>query len=187
MKIAVVGTGYVGLVTGTCFAETGINVICVDVDSEKIEKLKAGVVPIYESGLAVMIKRNADKGRLRFTTDIKEGIDGSEAIFIAVGTPPGEDGSADLQHVLKVAGDIGSVIKEYIVVVIKSTVPVGTSEKVRKTIAAELAKRKSGITFDMASNPEFLKEGSAVEDFLKPERIVIGTSTEKAAGIMRKL
>lgn len=187
MKIAVVGTGYVGLVTGTCFAETGINVTCVDVDSEKIERLKAGVVPIYEAGLAVMIKRNAEKGRLRFTTDIKEGIDGSEAIFIAVGTPPGEDGSADLQHVLKVAGDIGSVIKEYIVVVIKSTVPVGTSEKVRKTIAAELAKRKSGITFDMASNPEFLKEGSAVEDFLKPERIVIGTNTEKAAGIMRKL
>jgi UDPglucose 6-dehydrogenase len=187
MKIAVVGTGYVGLVTGTCFAETGVNVTCVDVDKEKIEQLRSGVVPIYEPGLSVMIKRNTEKGRLRFTTDIREGIEGSEAIFIAVGTPPGEDGSADLQHVLKVASDIGKVIREYIVVVIKSTVPVGTSEKVRKTISNELISRKSETTFDMASNPEFLKEGSAVEDFLKPERIVIGTSNEKAAAIMRKL
>ena len=187
MKIAVIGTGYVGLVTGTCFAETGIHVTCVDIDSEKIKQLKAGIVPIYEPGLAVMIKRNVDKGRLEFVTDLITGIDGSEAVFIAVGTPPGEDGSADLQHVLQVASDIGKVIREYIVVVIKSTVPVGTSQRVEKTIADELLKRKADITFDMASNPEFLKEGSAVEDFLKPERIVIGTSREKAAAIMRKL
>jgi UDPglucose 6-dehydrogenase len=187
MKIAVVGTGYVGLVTGTCFSETGVNVTCVDVDSEKIKQLKEGSVPIYEPGLSVMIKRNLEKGRLQFTTDISDGIEGSEAIFIAVGTPPGEDGSADLQHVLQVASDIGRVISSYIVVVIKSTVPVGTSLKVQAVIKEELAKRKAGIQFDMASNPEFLKEGSAVEDFLKPERIVIGTSTEKAADIMRKL
>ena len=187
MKIAVVGTGYVGLVTGTCFSETGVNVTCVDVDEEKIRQLREGLVPIYEQGLGLMIKRNLEKGRLQFTTSIGEGIDCAEAIFIAVGTPPGEDGSADLQHVLQVASDIGRVISKYIVVVIKSTVPVGTSEKVRKVILEELVKRKVDVPFDMASNPEFLKEGSAVEDFLKPERIVIGTSTEKAADIMRKL
>jgi UDPglucose 6-dehydrogenase len=187
MKIAVVGTGYVGLVTGTCFAETGVNVTCVDVDSEKISQLKSGSVPIYEPGLALMIKRNAEKGRLLFTTDIKESIEGADAIFIAVGTPPGEDGSADLTHVLKVGSDIGKVISNYIVVVIKSTVPVGTSFRVGQAIKNELVLRNTNVPFDMASNPEFLKEGSAVEDFLKPERIVIGTSTEKAAEIMRKL
>lgn len=187
MKIAVVGTGYVGLVTGTCFAETGVNVTCVDVDSEKIEQLKGGSVPIYEPGLALMIKRNSEKGRLLFTTDIRESLEGADAIFIAVGTPPGEDGSADLTHVLKVGSDIGKVINSYLVVVIKSTVPVGTSTKVQQAIKKELALRNADISFDMASNPEFLKEGSAVEDFLKPERIVIGTSTEKAADIMRKL
>jgi UDPglucose 6-dehydrogenase len=187
MKIAVVGTGYVGLVTGTCFAETGVNVTCVDVDSEKIEQLKGGSVPIYEPGLALMIKRNVEKGRLLFTTDIKESIAGADAIFIAVGTPPGEDGSADLTHVLKVGSDIGKVISNYIVVVIKSTVPVGTSQRVGQAIKNELALRNTKVPFDMASNPEFLKEGSAVEDFLKPERIVIGTSTEKAAETMRKL
>ena len=187
MKIAVVGTGYVGLVTGTCFAETGVNVTCVDVDSEKIVQLKEGNVPIYEPGLAVMIKRNLEKGRLQFTTSIKEGIDGAEAVFIAVGTPPGENGSADMQHVLKVAEEIGKVLAAYIVVVIKSTVPVGTSVSVREVINTEISKRKLDIRFDMASNPEFLKEGSAVEDFLKPERIVIGTSNEKAADIMKKL
>ena len=187
MKIAVVGTGYVGLVTGTCFAETGVNVTCVDVDSDKIEQLKGGSVPIYEPGLAFMIKRNTEKGRLLFTTDIRESLVGADAIFIAVGTPPGEDGSADLTHVLRVGSDIGKVINSYLVVVIKSTVPVGTSLKVQQAIKKELALRKADITFDMASNPEFLKEGSAVEDFLKPERIVIGTSTEKAAEIMRKL
>jgi UDPglucose 6-dehydrogenase len=187
MKIAVVGTGYVGLVTGTCFAETGINVTCVDVDSAKIEQLKEGTVPIYEPGLALMIKRNTEKGRLLFTTEIKESVDGADAIFIAVGTPPGENGSADLTHVLKVGAEIGKVINKYIVVVIKSTVPVGTSFRVAETIKNELNHRKTDIPFDMASNPEFLKEGSAVEDFLKPERIVIGTSTEKAQEIMRKL
>jgi UDPglucose 6-dehydrogenase len=187
MKITVVGTGYVGLVTGTCFSETGVNVTCVDVDSEKIRQLKDGTVPIYEPGLAVMMKRNLEKGRLQFTTSIREGIEGSEAIFIAVGTPPGEDGSADLQHVLQVASEIGRVITGYIIVVIKSTVPVGTSLRVQAAIREELAKRKTDVQFDMASNPEFLKEGSAVEDFLKPERIVIGTSTERAADIMRKL
>jgi UDPglucose 6-dehydrogenase len=187
MKIAVVGTGYVGLVTGTCFAETGVNVTCVDVVPEKIEQLRGGSVPIYEPGLALMIKRNSEKGRLRFTTDIKESIEGADAVFIAVGTPPGEDGSADLSHVLKVGSDIGKVISSYIVVVIKSTVPVGTSAKVEESIKKELAIRKAVVPFDMASNPEFLKEGSAVEDFLKPERIVIGTSTERAQDIMRKL
>ncbi|MBA4322206.1 MAG: UDP-glucose 6-dehydrogenase [Odoribacter sp.] len=187
MKIAVVGTGYVGLVTGTCFAETGVNVTCVDVDAEKVLQLKNGSVPIYEPGLEVMIKRNVEKSRLLFTTEIKEGIDGAEAIFIAVGTPPGEDGSADLQNVKKVAAEIGRAITEYIVVVTKSTVPVGTSEIVKNVIQKELDARKIKVTFDMASNPEFLKEGSAVEDFLKPERIVIGTATEKAGDIMKKL
>lgn len=187
MKIAVVGAGYVGLVTGTCFAETGVNVTCVDVDSEKIQQLKKCAIPIYEPGLDLMIRRNTEKGRLLFTTEIKDGIDGSEAIFIAVGTPPDEDGSADLQHVIKVAAEIGRSISEYILVVTKSTVPVGTSEVIRGVIQEELDKRKANIPFDMASNPEFLKEGSAVEDFLKPERIVIGTNTERAAEIMRKL
>ena len=187
MKIAVVGTGYVGLVTGTCFAETGVSVTCVDVDSEKIQQLKNGSVPIYEPGLSLMIKRNVEKGRLHFTTEIKDGIAGAEAVFIAVGTPPGEDGSADLQHVVKVANEIGKSISDYLVVVTKSTVPVGTSAIVKDVIQKELDKRKAKIAFDMASNPEFLKEGSAVEDFLKPERIVIGTNTEKAAEIMRKL
>jgi UDPglucose 6-dehydrogenase len=187
MKIAVVGTGYVGLVTGTCFAETGVDVTCVDVDSEKIQQLKEGTVPIYEPGLSLMIKRNSEKGRLHFTTKISDGIAGSEAIFIAVGTPPGEDGSADLQYVIKVAAEIGRSISDYIVVVTKSTVPVGTSEVVSGVIQKEIEKRKVNVQFDMASNPEFLKEGSAVEDFLKPERIVIGTSTDRAAEIMRKL
>ncbi len=187
MKIAVVGTGYVGLVTGTCFAETGVKVVCVDVDSDKIQSLKAGSVPVYEPGLEAMIKRNTAKGRLHFTTDIGEGIESADAVFIAAGTPPEEDGSADLRHVLRVAGDIGKTINDYIVVVIKSTVPVGTSLKVQKVIMEELEKRDLKIPFDMSSNPEFLKEGSAVEDFLKPERIVIGTGTEKAAEIMRRL
>jgi UDPglucose 6-dehydrogenase len=187
MKIAVVGTGYVGLVTGTCFAETGINVVCVDVDSEKIRRLREGSVTIYEPGLEPMIKRNVEKGRLQYTTDIKESLEGSEAIFIAVGTPQGEDGSADLNHVLKAARDIGSSLNSYIVIVIKSTVPVGTSAKVQETVREELVGRGVEVQFDMASNPEFLKEGSAVEDFLKPERIVIGTETERAADIMRKL
>jgi UDPglucose 6-dehydrogenase len=187
MKIAVIGTGYVGLVTGTCFAETGIKVTCVDVDAEKVGQLKKGIVPIYEPGLDVMIKRNTEKSNLHFTTTIKEGIEEAEAIFIAVGTPPGDDGSADLQNVKKVASEIGRFITKYTVVVTKSTVPVGTAEIVRKEIRKELDLRKSKVSFDMASNPEFLKEGSAIDDFLKPERIVIGIDSEKAGDIMKKL
>jgi UDPglucose 6-dehydrogenase len=187
MKIAVIGTGYVGLVTGTCFAETGINVTCVDIDSEKVKQLKNGIVPIYEPGLEVMLKRNIEKSKLHFTTEIREGTEGAEAIFIAVGTPPGQDGSADLQNVEKVAAEIGKTLKGYAVIVTKSTVPVGTAEVVRNVIRKELDNRKLNISFDVASNPEFLKEGSAIEDFLKPERIVIGIDTEKAGEIMKKL
>jgi len=187
MKITVVGTGYVGLVTGTCFAETGLTVTCVDIDNEKIRLLKEGKAPLYEPGLEQMMKRNIEKGRLFFTSSLKESLDGAEAVFIAVGTPPGEDGSADLENVLKVAEEIGKNITSYILVVIKSTVPVGTSEKVRKVIEKELKKRGVDIPFDMASNPEFLKEGSAVEDFLRPERIVIGTDNERAVEIMNRL
>ena len=187
MKITVVGSGYVGLVTGACFAESGVTVVCVDNDAKKIQHLKAGSVPIYEPGLETMIRRNMDKNRLSFTTEINEGIIGSEVIFIAVGTPPGEDGSADLKHVLEVAKEIGEIIDEYIVVVTKSTVPVGTSGKIRKTISNELANRKVKIEFDVASNPEFLKEGAAVEDFLKPERIVIGVDNERTGETMKRL
>lgn len=187
MKIAVVGSGYVGLVTGACFAESGVTVVCVDNDAKKIQHLKAGSVPIYEPGLETMIQRNMDKNRLFFTTELKEGIIGSEVIFIAVGTPPGEDGSADLKHVLGVAKEIGVIINEYIVVVTKSTVPVGTSGKIRKAISNELDNRKVNIEFDVASNPEFLKEGAAVDDFLKPERIVIGVENERTSDIMKRL
>lgn len=187
MRITVVGTGYVGLVTGVCFAESGVNVTCIDVDVNKIQQLEDGTIPIYEPGLEGMVKSNVEKKRLFFSTDIKEGLNGSEVIFIAVGTPPGEDGSADLKHVLKVAKDIGNIITGYIVVVTKSTVPVGTSEKIRTAIQAELDKRKVSVPFDMASNPEFLKEGAAIEDFLKPERIVIGIDNEKAKEIMSRL
>jgi len=187
MKIVVVGSGYVGLVTGACFAESGVNVTCVDVDLEKIEQLKKGTIPIYEPGLEGLIRRNVEKKRLFFTTDIKEGLEGSEVVFIAVGTPSDEDGSADLKNVLEVAEQIGSVLQNHIVVVTKSTVPVGTSEKIRKTIHDELKKRNVDIPFDMASNPEFLKEGAAVEDFLKPERIVIGIDNEQTGEIMMRL
>jgi UDPglucose 6-dehydrogenase len=187
MKIIVVGTGYVGLVTGACFAESGVNVTCIDNNSEKIRMLREGTVPIYEPGLESIIRRNVEKKRLNFKTELKEGIDGAEVIFVAVGTPPGEDGSADLKHVLEVAQEIGNVITNHIVVVTKSTVPVGTSEKIRKAIQEQLDKRKANIPFDMASNPEFLKEGAAVEDFLKPERIVIGIDNEKTEEIMKRL
>jgi UDPglucose 6-dehydrogenase len=187
MRIVVVGSGYVGLVTGACFAESGVNVTCVDVDADKIKQLNEGSVPIYEPGLSSIITRNVEKKRLAFTTELKAGIDQCEAIFIAVGTPPGEDGSADLRHILEVAAEIGRIITGYIVVVTKSTVPVGTSEKVRMTIQQELEKRKTDIHFDMASNPEFLKEGAAVEDFLKPERIVIGIDNEKTGEVMKRL
>jgi UDPglucose 6-dehydrogenase len=187
MKIAVIGTGYVGLVTGTCFAETGVNVVCADNDLNKIQMLKSGKVPIYEPGLEPMLINNIAKGRLSFANDIKEAIDGAEVIFIAVGTPPGEDGSADLKHVLKVSSDIGKYLKHYVVVATKSTVPVGTAEKVRNTIKEELVKRNSDLSFDVASNPEFLKEGSAIEDFLKPQRIIIGVDNENAGDIMKRL
>ena len=187
MRIGVVGSGYVGLVTGACFAESGVNVFCVDNDSEKINLLRDGAVPIYEPGLEGIIKRNVEKKRLFFTTDIQEGIEDSEVIFIAVGTPPGEDGSADLKHVLAVAKEIGQCLTKHIVVVTKSTVPVGTAEKIRLVIQNELNIRKVSVPFDMASNPEFLKEGAAVEDFLKPERIVIGIDNEKTGEIMKRL
>lgn len=187
MKIAVIGTGYVGLVTGTCFAESGVNVVCVDNDQKKVDGLRKGQIPIYEPGLEPVLKRNVEKGRLRFTDDISESINGSEVIFIAVGTPPGEDGSADLKHVIEVAKEIGERINDYVVVATKSTVPVGTAEKVRKTIQKELDKRKVAVSFDMASNPEFLKEGAAVEDFLRPERIIIGIDNEKSGEIMKRL
>jgi UDPglucose 6-dehydrogenase len=187
MRIAVVGSGYVGLVTGACFAESGVNVTCVDLDFDKIYQLKIGSIPIYEPGLESMVRSNVEKKRLSFSTEIKDGIEGSEVIFIAVGTPPGEDGSADLKHVLTVATEIGRIITEHIVVVTKSTVPVGTSEKIRNTIKAELDKRKVTVPFDMASNPEFLKEGAAVDDFLKPERIVIGIDNERTREIMNRL
>jgi len=187
MRIIVVGTGYVGLVTGACFAESGVNVTCVDIDADKIKQIKDGAIPIYEPGLESLVRSNIEKKRLSFTTNIIEGIEGSEVIFIAVGTPPGEDGSADLKHVLNVAKEIGLIIKQHIVVVTKSTVPVGTSEKIRKTIQAEIDKRHESVTFDIASNPEFLKEGAAIDDFLKPERIVIGTDNEKTREIMNRL
>jgi UDPglucose 6-dehydrogenase len=187
MRIIVVGSGYVGLVTGACFAESGVTVTCVDNNHEKIEQLKKGRIPIYEPGLDTLISRNVEKKRLTFTTTIKDVIQGADVVFIAVGTPPGEDGSADLKHVLEVAREIGRVMTSYIVVVTKSTVPVGTSGKIRKTVQEELDKRNSDLKFDMASNPEFLKEGAAIDDFLKPERIVIGTDTEKCASIMKRL
>lgn len=187
MKIAVIGTGYVGLVTGTCFAETGVNVVCVDNDLKKVEMLQSGMVPIFEPGLEPIMVKNIEKERLTFTNDIKEAIEGAEVIFIAVGTPPGEDGSADLKHVLAVASEIGRYLNNYAVVATKSTVPVGTAEKVRQAIHAELNRRNSDIFFDVASNPEFLKEGSAVEDFLKPQRIIVGIDNDKAGEIMKRL
>ena len=189
MRIAVVGTGYVGLVTGTCFAEVGIDVTCIDIDEKKIENLKNGILPIYEPGLDEMVARNAQKERLTFSNDLPAVIQGCgcEAAFIAVGTPPGEDGSADLKHVLAVARSIGQNMNDYMVVVTKSTVPVGTAQKVRQAIEDELEARGVTIPFDVASNPEFLKEGAAIDDFLKPDRIVVGVSSEKAEKVMKKL
>lgn len=187
MKISVVGTGYVGLVSGTCFAETGINVACVDIDEKKIKNLRNGIIPIYEPGLEDIYKKNMDKGRLVFTTDLAQSIEDAEAVFIAVGTPPDEDGSADLKYVIGVAREIGKNMDKYLVVVTKSTVPVGTAVKVKAAINQELDKRGVDIPFDVASNPEFLKEGSAIEDFLKPDRIVIGTESKKAQKVMSRL
>jgi UDPglucose 6-dehydrogenase len=183
MKIAVVGTGYVGLVTGTCFAETGNQVVCVDIDVNKVEKMQNGIIPIYEPGLDVLFNRNTAEGRLKFTTDLAEGIKDAKVIFLALPTPPGEDGSADLKYILKVANDLGPILDQYVVVIDKSTVPVGTAEKVH----AAIAKNASTDLFDVVSNPEFLREGVAVEDFMKPDRVVIGTSSEKAKGVMTKL
>ena len=187
MKIAVVGTGYVGLVTGTCLAEVGTNVTCVDIDKKKIEGLKSGVMPIYEPGLEPMVTRNYKKGKLHFSTDITSAIKDADVAFIAVGTPPGEDGSADLQYVLKVASQIGANMNSYGVVVTKSTVPVGTAEKVRAAVQEQLDARGVDIDFDISSNPEFLKEGAAIDDFMKPDRIVVGVDTAKAEETMGKL
>lgn len=187
MKISVVGTGYVGLVSGTCFAETGVEVTCVDIDQKKIDDLNNGIIPIYEPGLEEVYKRNVEKGRLKFSTSLSDSIKGAEAVFIAVGTPPDEDGSADLKYVLGVAREVGKSMDHYMVVITKSTVPVGTSQKVKAAVAEELNKRGVEIPFDVASNPEFLKEGSAVHDFLHPDRIVIGTESKKAEKVMKRL
>jgi len=183
MKLAVVGTGYVGLVSGTCFAETGNQVVCIDIDAEKIEKMKNGHVPIYEPGLEAMFERNTKAGRLTFTTDLKEGIKDAEIIFLALPTPPGEDGSADLSYILGVANELSFIIKDYKVIVDKSTVPVGTAAKV----TAALVNNLDSDLFDVVSNPEFLREGVAVDDFMKPDRVVIGTNSEKATAIMKRL
>ena len=187
MHIAVVGSGYVGLVTGACFAETGVNVTCVDVDKNKIENLKKGILPIYEPGLGEMVERNSRSGRLTFTTDLAEVLDDVEIVFSAVGTPADEDGSADLKYVLEVARTIGCNMNKYLVVVTKSTVPVGTAEKVRQVIREELGHRGLDIDFDVASNPEFLKEGVAIKDFMSPERVVVGTDSEQAEKLLARL
>jgi UDPglucose 6-dehydrogenase len=187
MKIAVIGTGYVGLVTGTCFSAVGVDVTCVDIDQKKIENLNKGILPIYEPGLEEMVLNNSEKKRLHFSTSLKESIQGAEVVFIAVGTPPDEDGSADLKYVLGVAASIGEHMINPLVVVTKSTVPVGTSIKVKKAVQDALDKRSSKLDFYVASNPEFLKEGAAIEDFMKPDRIVVGTDRAEAEEIMRKL
>lgn len=187
MKIAIVGTGYVGLVTGTCFAEMGVDVTCVDVQKEKIENLKKGIIPIYEPGLENMVHRNHEAGRLNFTTDLTEVLDDVEIVFSAVGTPPDEDGSADLKYVIEVARTIGRHMNKYVLVVTKSTVPVGTAQKVKAAIQEELDKRGVEIPFDVASNPEFLKEGAAIKDFMSPDRVVVGVESEKAQKLMTKL
>ncbi|MFD2098850.1 UDP-glucose dehydrogenase family protein [Flagellimonas iocasae] len=187
MKLTVIGTGYVGLVSGTCFAEMGNTVTCIDIDEKKIERLKNGEIPIYEPGLEPMVKRNIDNKTLFFSTDLSKNLDQCDAAFIAVGTPMGEDGSADLQYVLKVAADIGKYMTTPLVIVDKSTVPVGTADKVKATVAAELKKRNVDIEFHVVSNPEFLKEGDAINDFLKPDRVVVGSDDENATKIMRSL
>ena len=187
MKITVVGTGYVGLVTGACLSDVGIDVTCVDIDQKKIDGLKNGIMPIYEPGLKELVERNYAKGRLNFSTDLSDAIRGSEAAFIAVGTPPGEDGSADLKYVLGVAREIGQSMTDYLVVITKSTVPVGTAEKVRAAVSEVLDTRNVDFNFAVASNPEFLKEGAAIEDFMKPDRIVVGIDSDEAHKIMDKL
>ncbi|SHG44679.1 UDPglucose 6-dehydrogenase [Flavobacterium segetis] len=187
MKITIVGSGYVGLVTGACFSEVGIDVVCVDIDQSKIDNLNNGIIPIYEPGLEEMIVRNMKKERLKFTTNIAAAVKESEIIFISVGTPPDEDGSADLKYVLAVARDCGKHMNKYTLVITKSTVPVGTSLRVKKAIQEELDKRKVNIDFDVASNPEFLKEGAAIDDFLKPDRIVVGIESEYAEELLTQL
>ena len=187
MKIAIVGTGYVGLVSGTCFAEIGVDVTCVDTNSEKIESLQKGIIPIYENGLEEMVLRNMKAKRLKFTTSLESCLDDVEVIFSAVGTPPDEDGSADLKYVLEVARTIGRNMKQYKLVVTKSTVPVGTAPKVRAVIQEELDKRGVKIDFDVASNPEFLKEGNAISDFMSPDRVVVGVESARAEKLMSKL
>ena len=187
MNIAIVGTGYVGLVSGTCFAEMGAHVTCVDVDAQKIEKLQNGIMPIYEPGLEELVKRNVGFERLKFTTDLTKVLDDVEVVFSAVGTPPDEDGSADLKYVLAVARQFGQHIKKYTILVTKSTVPVGTAKKVKAAIQEELDKRGVDVPFDVASNPEFLKEGAAIKDFMSPDRVVVGTESEKAKEVMTRL
>jgi nucleotide sugar dehydrogenase len=187
MRIAIVGTGYVGLVSGTCFAETGVDVTCVDVNQKKIEGLKNGIIPIYEPGLEEMVIRNIKENRLNFTTSLESCLDDVEVVFSAVGTPPDEDGSADLKYVLEVARSIGKHMNKYVLVVTKSTVPVGTAKKVRAAIQDELDKRGVNIEFDVASNPEFLKEGNAINDFMSPDRVVVGVESERAKEVMTKL
>ena len=187
MKIAVIGTGYVGLVTGACLADVGIEATCVDVNEQKIANLMKGILPIYEPGLDAIVERNAASGRLKFTTSLAEALPGAEAVFIAVGTPPGEDGSADLQYVLAVADGIGRTMNDYLVVITKSTVPVGTAEKVRGALQKALTERGSSLPFDVASNPEFLKEGAAIDDFMKPDRIVCGVEGTRAQEVLSRL
>ncbi len=187
MKITIVGTGYVGLVTGACFSEVGINVTCVDIDVKKIENLKKGILPIWEPGLEKMVMRNVENGRLHFSTSLADSLEGTEVVFGAVGTPPDEDGSADLKYVLQVAREVGQNINDYVLMVTKSTVPVGTAEKVRTALQEELDKRGVMVNFDVASNPEFLKEGDAVNDFLKPDRIVVGCDSERAKTTIQRL
>ena len=187
MKITIVGTGYVGLVTGACFAEVGIYVTCVDIDMEKIDKLNRGIIPIYEPGLEEIVQRNVEKGRLFFTTDMAPTLKGCDVVFSAVGTPPDEDGSADLKYVLDVAREVGRNMDDYLLLVTKSTVPVGTAQLVKQAMQEELSKRGINLPFDVASNPEFLKEGAAVDDFLKPDRIVVGVESERAKEIMARL
>ena len=187
MNISIVGTGYVGLVSGACFAELGATVHCIDTNKEKIDKLNNGIIPIYEPGLEDLVHRNKKAGRLYFSTDLTESLNDVEILFIAVGTPPGEDGSADMRHVLAVARTIGKNLEKYLLVVTKSTVPVGSSKLVRKAIEDELAKRGKKIEFDIASNPEFLKEGDAIDDFMKPDRVVVGAESERAKELMTRL
>lgn len=187
MNIAIVGTGYVGLVSGACFSEMGINVTCVDIDAAKIERLRLGEIPIYEPGLEELVKRNVEAGRLRFTTDLCDCLQDVEVVFSAVGTPPDEDGSADLKYVLAVAKTFGQNIRKYTILVTKSTVPVGTAQRVKAAVAAELEARGENVEFDVASNPEFLKEGAAINDFMTPDRVVVGTDSERAQKIMARL